>query len=44
MKIKNWDYRELRERINDGHTLRGFTHFDGQSVPNTMPSTGPSTA
>ena len=33
MRIKNWDYRELRERINDGYTLRGFTHFDGQSVP-----------
>jgi len=24
MRIKNWDYRELRERINDGYTLRGF--------------------
>lgn len=33
MKIKNWDYRELRERINDGYTLRAFTHFDSQSVP-----------
>ena len=33
MRIKNWDYRELRERINDGYTLRGFTQFDGQSVP-----------
>ena len=33
MRIKNWDYRELRERINDGYTLRGFTQFDGHSVP-----------
>ena len=28
MRVKNWDYRELRERINDGYTLRGFTDFD----------------
>jgi IS5 family transposase len=33
MRIKNWDYRELRERINDGYTLRGFTRFDSQLVP-----------
>jgi IS5 family transposase len=33
MRIKNWDYRELRERINDGYTLRGFTHFDSHLVP-----------
>jgi len=33
MRIKNWDYRELRERINDGYTLRGFTQFDSQFVP-----------
>ena len=33
MRIKNWDYRELRERINDGYTLRGFTQFDGHPVP-----------
>jgi len=25
MRIKNWDYRALRERINDGYTLRSFT-------------------
>ena len=25
MRVKNWDYRELRERINEGYTLRGFT-------------------
>jgi IS5 family transposase len=33
MRVKNWDYRELRERINDGYTLRGFTQFDSQLVP-----------
>jgi transposase, IS5 family len=33
MRVKNWDYRELRERINDGYTLRGFTHFDSHPVP-----------
>ena len=33
MRIKNWDYRELRERIDDGLTLRTFTHFDSQPVP-----------
>ena len=27
MGFKNWDYRELRERINDGYTLRKFTAF-----------------
>jgi IS5 family transposase len=33
MRVKNWDYRELRERINDGYTLRGFTQFDSHLVP-----------
>jgi transposase, IS5 family len=33
MRIKNWDYRELRERINDGYTLRTFTDFDSHRVP-----------
>lgn len=33
MRIKNWDYRELRERINDGYTLRNFTGFYSQPVP-----------
>jgi IS5 family transposase len=33
MRVKNWDYRELRERINDGYTLRSFTEFDSQPVP-----------
>ena len=33
MRVKNWDYRELRERIADGLTLRRFTDFNAQSVP-----------
>src|ERR1019366_6571196 len=33
MRVKNWDYRELRERINDGSTLRSFTQFDSHRVP-----------
>lgn len=33
MRLKNWDYRELRDRINDGYTLRIFTEFDCQPVP-----------
>jgi IS5 family transposase len=33
MRVKNWDYRELRERIDDGLTLRSFTQFDSQVVP-----------
>ena len=33
MRIKNWDYRELRERIDDGLTLRSFTQFDTHPVP-----------
>ena len=33
MRVKNWDYRELRERIADGYTLRWFTHFYAQAVP-----------
>ena len=28
MRLKNWDYRELRERIADGLTLRQITGFD----------------
>jgi transposase, IS5 family len=31
--VKNWDYRELRERIADGLTLRRFTDFNAQPVP-----------
>src|SRR5215831_5071948 len=32
-RVKNWDYRELRERIADGMTLRRFTDFRCQPVP-----------
>ena len=33
MRVKNWDYRELRERIADGITLRAFTEFYCEKVP-----------
>lgn len=33
MRVKNWDYRELRERIADGYTLRRFTGFYSRRVP-----------
>ena len=33
MRVKNWDYRELRERIADGYTLRSFAQFNSQRVP-----------
>jgi transposase, IS5 family len=33
MRIKNWNYRELRDRIADGYTLRQFTDFYCQPVP-----------
>jgi transposase, IS5 family len=33
MRVKNWDYRELRERIADGYTLRQFTDFYCLRVP-----------
>jgi transposase, IS5 family len=33
MRVKNWNYRELRERIADGCTLRQFTDFYCQPVP-----------
>jgi IS5 family transposase len=33
MRVKDWDYRELRDRINDGYTLRNFTGFYSQPVP-----------
>ena len=33
MRVKDWDYRELRERIADGYTLRQFTEFYCQPVP-----------
>jgi transposase, IS5 family len=33
MRVKNWDYRELRERIADGIALRAFTNFYCEEVP-----------
>jgi IS5 family transposase len=33
MRLKNWDYRELRERIADGLTLRQFADFYCAPVP-----------
>ena len=33
-RIKNWDLRELRERIADGYTLRVFTQFFASPVAN----------
>lgn len=33
-RIKDWDLRELRERIADGYTLRVFTQFFAATVPN----------
>jgi IS5 family transposase len=33
MRFKNWDYRELRERVADGYTLRRFAHFFSKRVP-----------
>src|SRR5258708_13234560 len=39
MRVKNWDYRELRERIADGVTLRQFPDFYCHPVPNHHPLT-----
>src|SRR5215472_13519412 len=33
MRVKNWNYRDLRERIADGVTLRQFTDFYCDPVP-----------
>jgi IS5 family transposase len=33
MRTKNWDYRELVERVADGFTLRQFTRFGVAPVP-----------
>lgn len=33
MRVKHWDYRELRERIADGDPLRRFTQFYRQPLP-----------
>jgi transposase, IS5 family len=32
-RMKNWNYRELRDRIDDGFSLRKFTEFYAQPVP-----------
>lgn len=32
-RVKNWNYRELRERIADGYTLRRFARFYSKRVP-----------
>ena len=32
-RVKNWDWRELRERIADGISLRQFTDFYSGTVP-----------
>ena len=34
LRIKDWDLRELRERVADGYSLRVFTHFYAGRVPN----------
>ena len=36
MRVKNWDYRELRERIADGYTLRRFADFHTSSSRMSM--------
>jgi len=33
LRVKKLDYRELRERIADGYTLRQFADFYCQPVP-----------
>src|SRR5260370_37836985 len=30
MRVKNWDYRELQERIHDGFPVRSFNEFHSQ--------------
>src|SRR5437899_10092959 len=42
MRVKNWDYRELRERIADGVTLRQFTDSTAIRCPNMTPSSAAS--
>jgi transposase, IS5 family len=37
MRIKNWDYRELRERIADGCTLRQFTVLSAGATTRCVP-------
>jgi transposase, IS5 family len=41
MRVKNWNYRELREPITDGDTLRQFTDFYASRCRSTIPSTAP---
>ena len=33
MRVKSWEYRELREPIAAGYSLRQFTHFYAQAGP-----------
>jgi IS5 family transposase len=44
MRVKNWDYRELRERINDGYTLAIPCAALPISTATVCPGTTPSTA
>src|SRR5258708_34225026 len=37
MRVKNWDDREVRERIADGYTLRQFTAFHSRRGPRADP-------
>jgi IS5 family transposase len=32
-RVKNWNYRELREHVSDRYTLRRFTRFYSKRVP-----------
>jgi IS5 family transposase len=43
MRVKNWDYRELRERIADGYTRCASSRaFTVSRCPSMMPSTAAS--
>src|SRR5258708_12970265 len=41
MRVKNWDYRPLRERIAHGGTLRPFTPFHPPPRPPPTPPPPP---
>ena len=41
MRVKSWDFRELRERIADGYTLRTSPISTATRYPNMTPSTVP---
>jgi len=43
MRYKNWDYRELRERINDASRYAALPTLKA-AVPSMMLQTAPSTA